>query len=57
MENIVQDFSYNPRIFSLGWYLQSDRINIFNGTSHAVYELITLMSGRNPRMKHLSETK
>jgi len=57
MENITQDFSYNPRIFSLGWYLHSDRINIFNGTSHAVYELITLMSGRNPRMKHLSETK
>jgi len=57
MENITQDFSYNPRIFSLGWYIQSDRINIFNGTSHAVYELITLMSGRNPRMKHLSKTK
>jgi len=51
LENIVQDFSYKPRIFSLGWYLQSSKVNVFTGTSYAVDELIRHMSGRNPKIK------
>jgi len=51
LENIVQDFSYKPRIFSLGWYLQSSKVNVFTGTSYAVDELIRHMSGRNPKLK------
>lgn len=49
-ENIVQDFSYRPRVFSLGWYIQSDKINIFNGTSYATRELVRWLSGRSDRL-------
>jgi len=52
-ENIVQDFTYKVRIFSLGWYLQSSQTNIFNGSSKATHELVTWLSGHNPRLERL----